>query len=168
MSLQANTINANLLRLQFLHHFAYSLRLRAGALEVVIVIVQLGLGVELGSGLEGQVDELFSQNVVEHGLAVGAVLVEGLVYHVPCVALALVVVHDVGDVGDDDLLQFVLGPVGFGFHPGGELGVPDERMAPLEFVVLLGEGGDDVTFCEVEDALGRFGEEPLCGSLLVF
>ena len=165
MCLQANTINANLLALQVPDQLPHRLRFGRRALQVIIVIIKLGLGIQAKSGLEGELDELVaSQDGGEDGLPEGAVLVEGLVDHVPGVALALVVVHDVGDVGDDYGAQLVLGPVLLGFHPGRELRVPDQGVAPQELLVLGGEGGDDVTLGEVEGALGWFGEEPLCSN----
>ena len=162
MSLKPHTIDPNLFGLQILHHLPHRLRLGARALQVIIIIIKLSLGIKLGSRLESQLDELVaSQNLGKDGLPESAVLVKGLVHHVPRVALALVVVHDVGDVRDDDVVQLGFGPVLLGFDPGCELGVPDEGVASKQLLVVAGEGGDDVAFGEVEGTLGGFGEEPL-------
>lgn len=158
--LHADAIDLDALVLQHLDDLDRGLALGADALQVVVVVVQLGLRVDLGGGAEGQLDVLLAEGAVEDGLAVGAVLLEGLIDDVPGVAAALPVPGDVGDVVDDDVRQLGLGPVA-GLDPGSELRVPDEGVAAEDLVLLLGDGGDDLTLGPVEDALLGLGEEPL-------
>lgn len=134
--------------------------LGAGKLEVVVVVVELGTGVNLGGGLEGELDVLLAENLVEDGLAPSSVLVQGLVDDVPGVAAALPVPGHLGDVADDGLAEGLLGPGG-GIDPGGELTVPDERVAPEMQAVLLRLGSDDLALGVVEEAWFGFDEEPL-------
>jgi hypothetical protein len=161
MGLETNTVDSDPVLLEETDNALGTLGLGAGRLKVVVIVVQLGLGVGLGSGLEGQGEVFLAENLVEDGLAVGAVLVEGLVHDVPGVALALPGIDHMGDVGDDDLADLVLGPVLFGFNPRGKLGVPDKSVASEVHAGLAGLGGDDVALGEVEDASFGFGEEPL-------
>lgn len=160
MSLQADTVNAEALRLEQAEDPADTLGLGVGRLDVVVVVVELGLGVDLGGGLEGEGDVLLAEDVVEQGLAVGTVLVEGLVDDVPGVALALVVAGDVGDVLNDDGPQLIGGPLS-GLDPGGELGVPDEGVAAEGLALLASQVGGDVTLGVVEDTALGLSEQPL-------
>ena len=50
-----------------------------GAVEVVVVNVQLGVGSGLLGGVEGNADELLAQDLGEDGVAEGTVLSEDLV-----------------------------------------------------------------------------------------
>lgn len=109
--LESHPINPDLLTLQSPNHLPDRLRLGRWRLKVIVIIVQLGLGILFGSRLKSELDEFLTKNVVKHRLPVRAVLVEGFVDHVPGVALAFVVVHDVGDVGLDYRAELVLCPV---------------------------------------------------------
>ena len=84
------------------------LQLCVRAVQVEVVDVQLGGRVCGASGLEGGRDELFAEDVEEHGRTEGAVLVEDLVDDVPGTDLALVPPRDLGDVRLDDRRQLGL------------------------------------------------------------
>jgi hypothetical protein len=131
----------------------------AGAVEVVVVDVELGLWVGGLCGSESSGDKVLAENVVEDGRAEGAVFVEDLVDYVPGVDLAGVGGHELLDVSNHDLLE--LGLVGDGRDPGGELGVPDGSVATDELVVLGGEADERVGAVEGELALGSLGGIPL-------
>jgi hypothetical protein len=78
-----------------------ALLLGTRVLDVVVVVVQLGVGIGRSRGFKGDGDVLFSYHVVEDILPVGSVFVERLVHYVPGVAFALVVSHHVRDVRVD-------------------------------------------------------------------
>ena len=131
----------------------------AGAVEVVVVDVELGLWVGGLCGSESGGNKVLAENVVEDGGAEGTVLVEDLVDYVPRVNLAGVGGHELLDVGNHDFLE--LGLVGDGRDPGGELGVPDGGVSTDELVVLGGEADERVGAVEGELALGGLGGIPL-------
>ena len=160
VGLQADAIDPNAFLAQGLDNVLGRHSLGAGGLQVVVIVVQLGLGVDLGGGLEGQLDVVRAEGVVEDGLAVGAVVVQGLVDDVPGVALALPVAHDVGDVVDDDGLELLGGPRGC-LDPRGELAVPDEGVAAQVLAVLARQRRDDLALGVVEAAAGGLDEGPL-------
>lgn len=56
-------------------------------------------------GVEGHGEEVGAHSVVEDTASPGAVVGSGLVDNVPCVAVALEVADDVGDVSLDDALE---------------------------------------------------------------
>ena len=160
VALHADAVDGDALVLEHLDDPHGAVGLGAGRLEVVVVVVQLRVRVDLVRRPEGELDEVLAQRVVEDRLAVRAVLVQGLVDHVPRVALALVVAGHLGDVVDDDLAQLLGRPLRL-LDPRRQLAVPDERVAAEELAVLLGEARDDVALGEVELAMRRLGEEPL-------
>jgi hypothetical protein len=160
VGLQADAVDGDLGVLEELDDALGALRLGRGPLEVVVVVVELGLRVDLGGGLEGKLDVLLAENLVENALAVGSVLVQRLVDNVPGVALALVVAGDGGDVVDDDLAQLLRSPLGL-LDPGSQLAVPDESVAAQQLAVLAGLGGNDVALGEVEDAALGLNKQPL-------
>ena len=164
MGLHSHAVDADALILEHLDKPDHTVDLGSGPLNVVVVVVQLGVGVDLGGQAEGQLDVLVAEDLVEDGLTPGAVLVEGLVDDVPGVALALPVPGDVLDVRGDGGGQVLGGPGGL-LDPGGELGVPDQGVAAEDLALLAGEVGGDVALCVVEEALLRFGEEPLRTSI---
>ena len=69
----------------------------------------------------------------------------------PGADLALVVVHDGGDVVLNDLGES--GLVGDAVDPGSQLGVPDQSVAADGDAGLLGEVGEEVSASKVELAL---------------
>lgn len=161
MRLHAHTINANPIRLQELHDIlACTIRLRCHGFHVIIIVIQLRAGISSRSRLEGNLDVIRANDIQKYIFAVGTVLVEGLVEHVPGVALPFPVRSDGGDVVNHGGGEGLDGPVG-GCHPGGELGVPDEVVAAQELLVLLCEAGDYFAVGEVEDALFGLSGEPL-------
>lgn len=56
-------------------------------------------------GVEGHGEEVGAHGVVEYTASPGAVVGSSLVDNVPCVAVALEVADDVGDVSLDDALE---------------------------------------------------------------
>lgn len=100
-----------------------SSELRVRAVEVVIVDVQLGVGVSLARGLEGNGDEALAKDVGEDGGAQTTIFVEDLVHDIPGADLSSVTACNGGDVILDDGGQG--GLVADGGHPGRELRMPD-------------------------------------------
>ena len=98
--------------------------LRAGVFDVVVVVVEFHVfgsgGVRCG---EGNGDVCGTDGVVPYVGAVGAVIVEGLVDHVPGVAGASPVGDEVGDVVRHYRDEGCVVP-SLGGEPVGELGVP--------------------------------------------
>ena len=122
----------------------------------VVVVVELDAGVGLVGILESQGDVVLTQNLVEHAAAECAIILEGLVHHVPSLNASLEVRHHGGDVLLHALLErlAVHGlPLLVHEEPGSALGVPDETVAqhvetipPCLIHELVGQG-------EVIDAL---------------
>ena len=160
MSLQTHAINLDTRLLQHLHNPHRAISLAARPLDIVVIVVQLRVRVDLGRYLERELDVILAKDIVEDALAPGAILLEGFVYDIPCVALALVMFCHSGDVVDNNVRELLRGPLGL-LDPRSELAVPDEGVAAEEFALLLGEIGGDVALCEIEDASLGFGEEPL-------
>lgn len=124
MGLRADTINLDLLLLEAADEFLDGSGLVAASLEVVVVDVKLRRRVNLGGSLEGEREVVLADDVVEDGLAEGTVVVEGLVYDIPGVALALPLGEDLGNVVDHHGGESLLGPVAE-LNPFGKLAVPD-------------------------------------------
>ena len=160
VGLEADAVNADALLLEHADDALGGGGLGAGRLKVVVVDVELGMGVDLGGRLEGELDVLLAEHLVEDRLAVGAVLVQHLVDDVPGVALAAPVAGDLGDVVDNDLAHLGLGPVAL-LDPLGQLAVPDERVAAQVHAVLAGLGRHDVALGVVPDALRGADKRPL-------
>lgn len=49
---------------------------------LVIIDVELSLGIDRPGGLKGNADKVLAEDVVEHTLSQGAILVEDLIHHV--------------------------------------------------------------------------------------
>lgn len=160
MGLKTDTIDLGTGILDALDDVENLLLLVASQLDVVVVVVKLGISISRGGGLERDGNEVSTEDLVEDTVAVGAVLVKGLVDDIPGVALALVVAGNVGDVRLNDGGQLLLGP-GTRGDPGGKLRVPDQSVAAQKHAVVLGEGGDLVAGGVAEDALALLGELPL-------
>jgi hypothetical protein len=136
-----------------------------GRVEVVVVDVQLGSGVSLAGGLEGDLDEVLAEDVVEDGGAEAAVLLEHLVDDVPGVDLALVLGQELGDVVLHDAGQG--GLVLDGRNPGGQLAVPDGGVTTDQLLVVGGELDSLVGGAQVELALAGLSSIPLHAALIV-
>lgn len=162
MALEAEALHRDAVGLQLLDQLVVGVALGVDAVDVVVVEVQLGVRVGLVGPAQGVGDVAGAERLEEDRLAVGAVLVEGLVDDVPVDDLALVVPCHRLDVVLEDGAQLVGGPGAIG-EPGGELAVPDERVAADLLVVVLGEGHDLVAGGEVEDAGLGLGGVPLHG-----
>lgn len=160
MCLCTNTVNLDVLLLETTDKLLHSLGLIAARLEVVVVDVELRVGVNLGGGLEGELKVVLADDVVEDGLAEGAIIVEGLVHNVPGVALALPLGEDLGDVVNHHGGESLLSPV-TELDPFGELAVPDEGVAAEKLVVLLGQVSYNFSVGEVEDILLWLNVHPL-------
>lgn len=160
MGLHSDATDLDAVVLQQLDDADGAIALVARRFEVVVVVVELDIRVDLASRAKGKFDELFPERRVEDGLAVRPVLVQGFVHNVPSVTFALVVLHDVCDMVDDYRAQVLSSPI-LRFDPGSQLAVPDQSVASLDEMFLLGDGRHDVAFGEIEDALFRFGEKPL-------
>lgn len=126
--------------------------------------VQLGHGVRLLGQVEGQGEVVGAKDLVEDAVAVAAVVVDGLVEHVPVETLALVVVHDVVDVALHDLGQGLAVPRARG-DPVGQLRVPHERVAAENLAVAASSTGSDVALRIGEAAAGALGGIPLLAVL---
>lgn len=122
-----------------------------GRVEVVVIDPQFCVRVGGAGGAEGERDVVFSYDGEEGGLPQCAVFVEGLVHDVPVCHFAFVVRHD----GRDVVLHCAgqgrfVGDLG---DPGGQLRVPDERVA-TDALVVLGRPVDEVVGrLEVEGVL---------------
>jgi hypothetical protein len=130
-----------------------------GAVEVVVVDVELGVRCGLLGSVESDADEFLAQDLGEDGVAEGTVFGEDLVDDVPGEALALEVAGGLGDVVLDHLGE--LGLVGNALDPGRELGVPDESVATEHLAVLRSESGGLVGGVESEHALLSLNGIPL-------
>ena len=155
--LQADAVDADALGLQAGDERLRRRALVAGELDVVVVVVELGRGVGGGGGAEGGGDVGGAGRVVPDVGAVGAVVVEGFVDHVPRVALALVVADDVGDVVLQDAEEGGVVEVA-GCEPGRVLVVPVQVVAARDHAGIEGGLDDGVAFGVIEHALGG-----LCG-----
>ena len=71
--------------------------------------VQLGIGISLLGGVEGDSEEVSSKGLVEDTVAPLTAIVDGLVDDIPGVTVTLVVLNNVGDVRLDNLGEFRLG-----------------------------------------------------------
>lgn len=158
--LHTDTIDSDTILLQHPHDVDGSTALRTNPLEIVVVVVKLRIWVRLGRLTESNLDVLLAEDLVEDGLAPGAVVLEGLVDDIPGVAATLPVTGDGVDVADDGLGEGLRSPFNF-FNPRGELRVPDEGVAAEDLVLLFSNLGDDLAFGPVEDALLGLGEQPL-------
>ena len=128
-------------------------------LDVVVVVIELGVGVGFVRVLEGFGDVVGADDFVPEGLAQGAVFVEGFVDDVPGLDAAFVAADDGVDVvahaGEKGVageeIAFVVVE-----DPGGDLAMPDQIMADDEHVVLLAEG--DVLVGDGEVVFVRAGD----------
>lgn len=137
VGLHSNAVDLDAIVLQHLHDPPSAFALRARRLQVVVVVVQLGTWVDLGRDLECMLDEVLTEHVVEDGLAIGAILLEGFVDNVPGVASALPVAGYVRDVRRYDITQGVRRPV-LGLDPRCQLAVPNEGVASEKDARFLG------------------------------
>ena len=160
VGLGTNTVNGNTGGNPLLDVASHGLGLSvAGAVEVVVVDVELGLWVGgLGSSESGG-DKVLTENVVEDGRAERTVFVEDLVDYVPSIDLAGVGAHELLDVSNHDFLELSL--VGDGRDPGGKLRMPDGGVTADELLVLRGKADERVGTVESELALGTLGGIPL-------
>ena len=76
MSLNANTVDLDTVRLDEIHDASGTCSLRAVGLGVVIIVEEAGVWVDLGGVGEGDGDVSLADGVVEDGLAVSAILVQ--------------------------------------------------------------------------------------------
>lgn len=121
MALETNTVNGCAGLLKDLDDFNCAVGLFAVLFEVVVVVVpgivrdaggridkdlQLGLGVGLLGGVEGNSQVVGSKGLVKDTVAPLAAVVDSLVDDVPGVAVTLVVLDNIGNVRLDDLGQF--------------------------------------------------------------
>ncbi len=158
MPLEADAVQRHALALQVARQPVHGVGLGAGAVGVVVVDVQLGVRVGRVRGAQRIRDVRLPHGVVERGAPEGAVVVEGLVDHVPGVDLALVVADFLGDVVLHGRLELAGRQAA---HPAGQLVVPDQGVTAYALVVGLGEVDDLVAAAEVELALLRLGGVPL-------
>ena len=158
MALHAHTVDAQAFGLEVPDQPADGLALFLTG-QRVVVVVQLGIGVGLVGGAEGQFDELLAQKVEVGRLAERAVVLDGLVHHIPAVYLTLEVADDGLDVLDEPLPEYFLGGrtgrITVGKPPVGSLRVPDEAVPQHLQLVLLTVADELIGYAEVEDALGR-------------
>lgn len=69
--------------------------------------LQLGSRISLASSLEGDAKEVSSQSAGKDTVSPLSVVIDGLVDHIPSVAVTLVVLNNVGDVSLDDLSKLL-------------------------------------------------------------
>lgn len=103
MALRADTVDGNPCCLELLDQVHQSRGLCVGAVEVVVVDVELCTGVCGPGSVECDGDEFLAEHVGEDGGSEGPVFVEDLVDDVPAVDFALVPRHDGGDVVLNDV-----------------------------------------------------------------
>ncbi len=144
MALEANTIDLCARCLHGLDQLDGKVGLGAVVLQVVVVVVQLGVGVGGLGGLEGKGKVVSAEGLEEDAVSPDTRVIDGLVDDIPGVALALVVAHDVVHVRLNDGLQGSPGPRA-GRDPVGQLAVPDLSMASQALAVRLGRVGRDVS-----------------------
>lgn len=101
--------------------------------ELVIVDVELSRWIRSTRSLEGDADEVLTEDVRENGRAQGAILIEDLVHDVPLEDLALVAGYYLGDVVLQDGRQRRL--VADLRYPARELRVPAQRVATDQLAV---------------------------------
>ena len=160
MGLKTDAINLDALGAQVLDQLLGSLGLLVGPLEVVIIVVQLGLGRDPGSSLEGEIDVLWAESLIEDRFAVAAVLLKRLVNNIPGIALVLPMPGNVLDVRHDSGPHGLRRPCNVA-NPKPELTVPNKRVASEDLAGLFGVLGHDLALGEVEDASFGLGEQPL-------
>ena len=167
VGLEAHAVDRHLLRLELLHQVVDGLALGPGVLDVVVVVEQLGRGVGLVGPAEGVGDVVgaVAPRLIEDRLPRRAVLVEGLVHHVPGPDAALVAAGLCLDVLLDGVLDLLVGQRGrrpaVGGYPRRQLAVPDQGVAAHELAVRLRALDDLVGAGEVEDALLGLHDLPL-------
>ncbi|KAI6763855.1 hypothetical protein HG530_007644 [Fusarium avenaceum] len=101
MALETNTINGSTGLLDDLDKLDGTVGLLAVLLEIVVVV--LGGGVGLPGSLEGDGEVVSSKSLVKDTVSPLSAVVNGLVDYIPSVAVALVVLNNVGNVSLDDL-----------------------------------------------------------------
>jgi hypothetical protein len=166
VTLGTDTVNGDTSGPPLLDVLDHSLGLSVvGAVQVVVVDVQLGVGVGLAGGLEGDPDEVLAENVVEHAGAEATVLLEHLVDDVPGVDLTLEMSNDTVDVVGHDSGQG--GLVADLRDPAGKLRVPHGGVSTDELLVLGGKGDGLVSGAEVEFAARALRGVPLHAMMVV-
>lgn len=108
-----------------------------------IIVVELGAGVCSRSKLEGQGEVAVTERLQEGVVAIGTVVLEGLVYNIPGIAFALEMAHDVGNVRLHDGSHAVLRPRSRRY-PSWQLAVPHQRVAAHEHLVADSPVNDGV------------------------
>ena len=125
----------------------------------VVVIVEFGVGVGLVGSTECYLYELLAQQVEVWRLAEGAVVLDGLVHHVPSVHQSPEVSHHgfhmLYEPFPYHLLRCRCGAVSVGEPPVWGLRVPYQAVAYDLQAVLLAVAHELVGHAEVEDALCR-------------
>ncbi len=137
MRLHPDAVDLDPISLQHFDDGPGGLALVADSLEVVVVVVQLRARVRCRGRLEGDLDVLDAQDLVEDGISVGAIVVQRLVDHVPGIALAFPVVGHGRNVRLDHGSHRVGGPRGV-LDPRRELAMPYEIVASQHLPISLG------------------------------
>jgi hypothetical protein len=160
MSLVANTVDLDAVRLDELDDALGTLGLLRVVLKVVVVVEEIGVAVVLVGEAESNGEEGLADGVIPDTRAVGTVLVQSLVNYVPACADALVAGHN--------LLNVVLHDADEGLvvepalrYPGRQLRVPYQVVAMNLEVVLLGVCRIAVGILESEVVAGWFKRFPL-------
>lgn len=114
---ESHPIDADPVILEELHDFlTREIGSRAGVLDVVVIVVELGGRVGHSGRAVGDPDVFRSEDLETGVVAIGAVVVEGFVDDVPCVALPGPVFGFVVDVGDESGGEVLFGPGEFGYY----------------------------------------------------
>jgi hypothetical protein len=124
-----------------------------GAVQVVVVDVELGIRVGGAGSAERDANEVLTEDTRENAVAEASILVEDLIDNVIVEDLALVAGHDGLDVVLNDLGEGVA--VVDVLHPLRELRVPQESVATDQLAVGSGPVNNAVSVAEAEAATAR-------------
>ena len=142
VALHAHGIDAEAFGFQRTHELADAVTLcRRG--QVIVVVVKFSVGVGGMSEAEGQLDVVRTYDIIIRSVSQRAVIVEGLVDHIPSFDASTVVAHHCGDVvihAVDEHLACDRLTLVVGEHPAWRLGMPDETMTKDSETVLLSKG----------------------------
>lgn len=122
VTLEADTVDGGTGVLDDLNELKGALCLGTVALEVVVVVVpeeldveqdqrgnnlQPGIGIRLAGGVERDGKVVSAESLVEDAIPPVTIVTNGLINHVPSIAVALVVTNNVGDVSFNDGCKFL-------------------------------------------------------------
>lgn len=183
MCLESNTIDLDSVRFHELDDFGCCSGLSPVILEVVVVVIQLGSGVDFGGKLKGKWNESLANGVIEDSRTVCAIFVKSwemsvifssvchkciesqgftFINNVPASTSTLVSASNGLDMVIHDGYQGCVVETALR-DPGGKLTMPDECMAMNLFLLYRGIVSDRICTIKSKDSARWFGRLPLHG-----